>query len=171
MEHNIYLSGIYLIRGSWQAASGAINVTLWLRCCLIRVKWYYLFSYKKGDNNNKNSVNRRKLIPANSHTLCVSHTPADLKHQSHACKTISHAWLTILDYLFINHQCKNLTSTSTQNSPVNSAKCWVWVPNNKLTRLHRDFKTSHCDIQQPSEIIRTSSGIFGNVWKSSEHLQ
>ena len=39
--------------------------------------------------------------------LCVSHTPAELKHRSHAYRTILHAWLTILDYLFIKHNMKN----------------------------------------------------------------
>ena len=43
-----------------------------------------------------------RSIPANSHALCVCHTPADRKLRSNALRAISHTF-TIPDYLLINH--------------------------------------------------------------------
>ena len=37
-----------------------------------------------------------------THALCMSLPPTDLRHRSHASKTIAHAWLTNSDELFSN---------------------------------------------------------------------
>ena len=67
----------------------------------------------------------------------------------------------------INHWHEKLNSFSTQNSPVKSAKCHVWVLNDKLTRS-RDFVLRTGTFWNLLEIIGTSLGILGYVQKLSE---
>ena len=88
------------------------------------------------------------IIPANSHALCMSH----------ACRSRTSITLTegnftclILNFrLLANYQHEKFNSIFTKNSPVNGAKCCVWVLNNTLK----------CRVS-----------CFGNVRKSSEHLR
>ena len=115
-------------------------------------QWYYM--------NYKNHVILK--VPANSHALCVSHTPADSKHRSLACRTISRlrthnsgptCSLTI--------KVKNCI----QNSPIKGTK-WVLL-SNKLTRSRKDSKIRTATFDN----LRKSSNIFDHVRKLSENLR
>ena len=92
-------------------------------------------------------------LPANSHTLCMCHMPADQKLRSHALRAISHIWLSILNYFLINHQCEKFNAISTKHCPVDGAKCCVSVLNN----------TQKCQLQKCLDPFR-------NLLKSSEHF-
>ena len=114
-------------------------------------------------------------IPANSHALCVSLTPAGWNFDltpAHACGPISHAWLK-------NVSCCPLAWHNFQKY-VNSDPCKKWINDNnfleisdfwsekhwKRARIYTRPKTSE-DLRR----LRKTSDFFGNLRKLSCRLK
>ena len=51
----------------------------------------YVVAYGRSKSDNNLTRKHSKVTPANSHSLCVSLTPADQRRRSRALREISHA--------------------------------------------------------------------------------
>ena len=109
------------------------------------------------------------IMPANSHALGVSLTPAGWKLRSHACGPISHAWLK-------NVSCCRLALHNFQkyvnSDPCKERKpCVKWINDNTFLAISEFWSEKHWERDRvytrpnTSDVfgrLRTSSGIFGN---------
>ena len=106
------------------------------------------------------------IVLPNSRASCVSLTSANLRHQSHASRTISHAWLINPDKLFFNTW---LITKVQFNFPENI--CGLTVPQSSKifpSEIASEEVKGGWNIfrlfQQCSEVFRKSSEIFGSCW-------
>ena len=98
-------------------------------------------------------------IPANSHALGVSLTPAGWKLRSHACGPISHAWLKNVSCCCLawhNFQKYVNSDPCKERNP-----CVKWINDNTFLAIS-DFVDERFLDNFTFGRLRTSSGIFGN---------
>ena len=98
-------------------------------------------------------------IPANSHALCVSLMPADLRHRSHASRTSSHAWLTNLAELFFNTW---LITKIKFNTVFLNPRMHLTLPQHTKISSFKGLRNFFWNLRQHSEVLRKLSGMFGN---------
>ena len=103
-------------------------------------------------------LNELKYIPADSHPLCVSLTPVDLRHRSHASRTFSQAWLTNPDKLSFN------TWENNEHSIQKGVTWLLWVLFRVLTKSKHAQTSSDIPghFRQRSEVFGKLSEIFGS---------
>ena len=93
-------------------------------------------------------------MPANSHSLrCL--VPADLRHWSHASRTISHAWLTNPCKLFLN------TCLNSEKFKKNPRRQWMMTLCSNAIKACKNFSSVH----KSSEKHRKALEVAGTFWE------